>query len=101
MNGPPIACDLTKLGPEERRRERELLEWFRGATTAAAETADGWRFELPADAATLARLGELLALERHCCPFLTFRLEIVAGSPAALEISGPVGARELVAAEFR
>ncbi len=37
----PIVCELDRLGPEERERERELLRAFLAADLAAAETEAG------------------------------------------------------------
>jgi len=97
---PPVACDLGALGADERDRERELLARFRGSARAARRESDRVRYELPADAATLAAVGELLAYERRCCPFLAFRLTVDATDGAVLEVSGDETALDLVLAEF-
>jgi hypothetical protein len=96
----PIACDLSTFTPEERRREQELLAAFRTRYERAEERADGWRFLVPADAPALAALGELFALERRCCPFLTFRLEVEAGDLAVVDVVGAPEAKAVVASEF-
>jgi hypothetical protein len=95
----PIACDLGRLGEPERRRERELLARFRGFARAAARNGASIRYDLPTDAATLAAVGELLAYERLCCPFLGFELRVTAEA-AHLEISGSAAALDLVLEEF-
>ncbi len=96
----PIACDLGKLDAAERRRERELLAWFRALPAGARIGEGSIRYTIPANAATLAALGELLAYERVCCPFLEFRLEIGAGELADLTIHGSDVALDLVLEEF-
>lgn len=96
----PIACDLSRLTGDQRRREQELLGKLRARLVRESETDDGVWFSLAADPATLAELGELLALERLCCPFLTFRLEVTREESCRLHISGPVGARDFVLGEF-
>ena len=95
----PIACDLTKLSPEQREREQALLARFR-KTARSRSVGDNLEFSLPADPHTLAELGEFLGLERLCCPFLTFDLRIDAAGEARLTISAPQGAKEFITTEF-
>ncbi len=85
----PVACDLSSLTAEQQRREQALLAAFQAAGYAAAPTEGGYRFEVPAEPAILADLGELLALERLCCPFLRFELTVASGlGPVHLDVSG-------------
>jgi hypothetical protein len=96
----PVACNLACLSDAERRREQELLARFRRRLVRESETDDGVWFSLAAEPAELASLGELLGLERLCCPFLTFRLEVTRDEAARLHISGPPGAKALILTEF-
>lgn len=97
---PPVACDLGRLDDGDRRRERELLAWFRAAQLSARREVGAVRYALTADARTLAAVGELLGYERLCCPFLEFRLEVGRGKRARLTIAGGEAALDLVLAEF-
>lgn len=99
-NEQPIACDLTRLDETGRRREGELLRRFRGIFSDATWTGAGYRFAVPSDPATLAELGELLALERLCCPFLRWELSVTAEERAHLHVSGPGDAREFLEKTF-
>ncbi len=96
----PIACNLSRLNGDQRQRERELLAEFRKRWGKESETDDGVWFAAAAHPEELARLGELLGLERLCCPFLAFRLEVTCAESCRLHISGPSGAKELILAEF-
>jgi hypothetical protein len=96
----PIACDLSRLSAEQREREQELLGQFRKLLMPDSETEDGFWFTLSAAPAALADLGEFLGLERLCCPFLTFQLEITPAETCRLLISGPPGAKAFMASEF-
>jgi len=96
----PIACDLSRLNAGQRQREQELLRKFRTHWTLESETDDGVWLSLPADPAELAEVGELLGLERLCCPFLRFQLEVTRENRCRLSIAGPPGAREFVLMEF-
>ena len=96
----PIACNLSRLNGDQRKREQELLGRFRRQWTKEAETDDGVWFSAAAHPEELASLGELLGLERLCCPFLTFRLEVTREESCRLFISGPSGSKDLILAEF-
>lgn len=96
----PIACDLGALTPEERTREQTLLASFQALCGRAEETETGFRLELPASE-PLSRLGEFLALERLCCPFLNFDLSVAAGQgPVTLHIHGAPGVKPFLRSVF-
>jgi hypothetical protein len=93
----PISCDLSKLDDAARQREQQLLAEFVGMARRAEieETESGFRFATPTDPQTLARLGEFIALERLCCPFLDFSLE-VSQRGAMLHVHGPAAAKAFI-----
>jgi hypothetical protein len=50
---------------------------------------------------SLAIVATFIDLERRCCAFLRFRLTVEpGGGPIWLELTGPPGTRELLAAEL-
>jgi hypothetical protein len=94
----PVACTLSERELAERRaglltelrRQREEVRWL----------PDGAAFRYPSGSAVLGSLFEFLRLESQCCPFLRFRLTIEpGGGPFWLELTGPAGTREFLAAE--
>jgi protein-tyrosine-phosphatase len=99
-DGVPFACDLTRLSALQREREKSLLAQFRALALRAEESETGWRFFVPATQEALGAVGELLALERLCCPFLRFALEVGPGELAAVHIHGHEGVKAFVAAEL-
>ena len=96
-----IACALDRLDVDSRRREGELLDWFRESVRDGEWAGTEYRFTFASDADSLARIGELLGYERLCCPFLRFRLEVDREASAVLSMSGPQGVREFIDATFR
>jgi hypothetical protein len=97
----PVACVLGALTPDQQRRERQLLDLARSSVTGSAATATGYRLDFADGQALLAALGELIALERRCCPFLAFELRSEAElGEVSLHISGRPGVREFVAETF-
>jgi hypothetical protein len=94
----PIACDLTQLTPVQRQREQALLQSMRTQLTAGVETEKGYRFVVTVEPDSLAAIGEFIALERRCCPFLQFELAAPApGAAASLHIFGGTGVKEFLA----
>jgi hypothetical protein len=97
----PIACVLGALAPDEQERERVLLARLRSAVTRSEKTAGGYRLHFAHGEALLAAIGELIALERRCCPFLAFELRSEPeGGPVTLDVGGRPGARDFVRATF-
>jgi hypothetical protein len=97
----PVACDLGALSPEERAREAELLTEMKAVLGEPEETEKGFLFAVPQDPALVGRLGELLALERLCCPFLGFDLAVPAGrGRVTLHIHGDPAARSFIRSVF-
>jgi hypothetical protein len=97
----PIACDLNALTPAERARRRTLVDALAPAIVGRTEIDYG--FELRVDPARLElpALAEWIALERRCCPFLHFRLELAAGDgPVTVALSGAEGVKDFLRAEM-
>jgi hypothetical protein len=95
----PIVCELNALTPEERERRRVALGNIARMIIGRDELADG--FELRFDAQLdLAALGAWIALERRCCPFLHFRLDIGPGNRTRLSLTGGPGVKEFLRIEM-
>lgn len=96
-----LAHAFDTLAPHELRRERALLDLLKASTVGHAETADGYALHIAGPAPTLAQLGDLIALERRCCPFLGFDLRCPPEEDEfALRVWGPPGAKPLIRATF-
>ncbi len=97
-SGPqPIVCDLGALSSEERAREQTLLASFKMVCGRPEETEVGFRLVLPAGSEPMSQLGEFIALERLCCPFLNFDLTAAAGrGPVTLHIHGGPGVKPFI-----
>ena len=97
----PVACDLKALTAAERERRRTLVGALAQAIVACAELDHG--FELRVDSAklNLPALAEWIALERRCCPFLNFTIELAAGDgPVTVALSGGDGVKDFLRAEM-
>ena len=95
----PIVCTLT---PETARTRRAaLLPGLALRASQREETADGYRFVFPASTEMLRAITEVIDAERQCCRWLNIRLEVRPDLDGfVLDLSGPAGAREFLAALF-
>ena len=93
----PIACTLSPDALETRRRG--LLSELLQRAQSREFTADGLRVVFAADGETLAQIAQVVNAERLCCRFLRFAITVEPdGGPISLELSGPTGSREFIAA---
>ncbi len=96
----PFTCDLTAIAPAERAAHRELIHPL-GSETAEEirRLPDGVAFRFAADAYDM--VVWFVAVERLCCPFLAFTLEITAERGGLeLRLTGPEGVTEFLEAEL-
>lgn len=97
---PPIPCRLTTLDAAGRARQKELLGRVRGKVLRTLERDDGFELQLKADRATFVEVAEWVGLERLCCPFENFAIEWRGDDTVWVRVTGPDGAKEVLAAEM-
>ncbi len=96
-----LACSLEAIPHAGRARYHELVAHLRTAFRARTELADGYTFRLDEQSVVLTQIAEWISMERLCCPFLTFHLEITGGTPDChLTLTGPPGVKTILDAEF-
>ncbi|SRR5712692_7629210 len=100
-NESPIACNFTALSTEQRAHRQALAQHMHAATQEICELPDGYAFRFPADPALCLRVAEFMTLERRCCPFFTFALELQhEGGPMWLRLTGRYGVKQFLQAEL-
>lgn len=98
----PIACNLAAFTAPQRVHHAELLRRLGAKVLEMRELADGYAYRLAPEAGTFAELAEWIGLERACCPFLRFTIEVEpGGGPLWLRLTGGSGVKEFVAETFR
>jgi hypothetical protein len=98
----PIACNLNALDREQRRRYQSLTAQLRAAVQETRELPDGYSFRLPSDEEMIQRTAEWITLERRCCPFIAFELEVGReGGPLWLSLTGREGVKPFLKMELR
>ncbi|HEY6402659.1 MAG TPA: hypothetical protein VI479_14680 [Blastocatellia bacterium] len=97
----PIACNMSALDREQRRRHQSLTKQLRAATQETRERPEGYSFRLPSDETTIQRAVEWITLERRCCPFIAFGIEVGReGGPLWLSLTGREGVKPFLKMEF-
>ncbi len=95
----PVACDLLSLDDTERVRRAELAARLREVAREPHTLSNGLAMTVPGMAMPRALVEELMALERRCCPFLTFAAQ-PSGEDVVLEITGGADAQSFLRAQF-
>jgi len=94
----PIACDLGALTPDERRRRAELAGELRAQTQRIRALKDGFALCLRPDPEVCRTALEFALLERRCCAFLDFTLDLEAeGGSVRLSLRGREGVKAFLA----
>jgi hypothetical protein len=97
-----IACDPEGITPDQRDRwVHEVVPKLYGAVQEIRELPDGWAWRLPNDPEILLLAAEDLNIERLCCPFVRYSLEIEPDSgPFWLRMTGRDGVKEFLRMAF-
>jgi hypothetical protein len=76
MNENPIGCDLTAIPAEQRAQHEAITKQLFAAVQEIRELPDGYAFRLLEEPGMLIKTAEFVKLERLCCPFFGFALEV-------------------------
>lgn len=97
--GTPYACDMTALTKKEREAHQKTSRKLFESVQKMEELAGGYAFRLPPEALTTT--AEWVSLERKCCPFFSFEIEVTrAAGPLWLRITGAEGIKPFIRAEL-
>jgi hypothetical protein len=97
----PIACDMSVLSLEERERHLTTSRELFSSLQAFQELSDGYEFRLSTDPNTIVKVAEFISLEKLCCPFLNFAMEVEAeGGPVWLRLTGREGVKDFIREEI-
>ena len=98
---PPLACDPASLDAAQRQRRQVLVARLRAVVQEIRELPAGYAFQFPAETSCILELADWMSLERLCCPFLDFELQLGAGQASLwLRVTGRDGVKEFLQAEL-
>lgn len=96
----PLACNMSAI--EKDRREQHIAagrDVFQAATEIR-ELPDDYAFRLPREPDVIVKTAEFISLEKLCCPFLAFVMEVEAESgPVWLRLMGREGVKAFIREE--
>jgi hypothetical protein len=96
----PIACDMSAIEPGLRAAHIATGGRVFRAAVEIRELPNGYAFRLTGDAEMLSKIAEFIALERLCCPFLGFALEVEPeGGLVWLRLTGREGVKAFIREE--
>lgn len=95
-NAPPLACRISALSADQRRRHAEISRTMASELKEVRELEEGYALRFAPETSSILMLSEFISLERRCCPFFHFVLEVGNDEkPLWLKITG-AGVKELL-----
>ncbi|MBM3182388.1 MAG: hypothetical protein FJZ86_18895 [Chloroflexi bacterium] len=100
-NNDLFACIVNAIPPEEREPHFELTRRLFQASLRVVEIENGFTFLFSNQTDTLFKLFEFIRLERLCCPFLGFTVDIRPNSDQVwLSLTGEEGIKLFIKSEI-
>ncbi len=97
----PFACDMTAIATDQRGAHLATIDKLFRAVESLHELPNGYAFRLPNESAVLLTTAQFIALERLCCPFFGFAIEVEReGGAVWLSLTGPEGVKPFILAEI-
>ena len=96
----PIACDMTVLSPVQRERHLATSRELFSTLKQVRELSNGYEFRVDGPNVIL-QAAEFVSLEKLCCPFLNFEIEVEAENGSVwLKLTGREGVKAFVREEI-
>ena len=96
----PIACDMSVLSPAQREAHLKTSRALFSTIKQIEELPDGYGFRL-AGPDVIVQTAEFIELEKLCCPFLNFALEVEAENGSVwLRLTGREGVKAFIREEI-
>jgi hypothetical protein len=96
-----LACNRKALTHDAWQRHDDLTRTLFSAVAERRELDDGYAFRLDSSKVSVAGLGEWIANEHRCCPFLRFRMDVNETGGVWLTLSGGHGVKAFIEAALR
>ena len=97
----PFACRMDAIESDKRERHIATARQVFQVVKSIRELSNGYAFHLPNDSETMRMVAEFISLERLCCPFFGFTLEIEPeGGSVWLQLTGRDGVKPFIRAEI-
>jgi hypothetical protein len=98
---PAFACNMDALTLTERMRHVANTAHLMKTLRAVREDANGYSFQFANETQVIRKIAEFVSLERLCCPFFDFTLQVKAeDASVSLQIAGAQGIKDFIRTEF-
>ncbi|HZS45032.1 MAG TPA: hypothetical protein VFC63_08025, partial [Blastocatellia bacterium] len=96
----PIACNIKALTSDQRNHLREIGGHLRTEVKDVHDLPFGFAYRF--EPANLVEVAEFVSMERLCCPFIDFEVEVESeGGPLWLRATGRDGVKVYLKEELR
>lgn len=100
-SGSPLACVMDAIEPDKRQQHLATAQSLFNSISAIRELPNGYAFRLDNESSVLLKVAEFISLERLCCPFFGFTLEVEPeGGAVWLWLTGREGVKPFIRAEI-
>lgn len=97
----PFACQMDAIKSEQRPQHLATANQLFRAVKSIRELPNGYAFQLPNESDVLRMVAEFISLERLCCPFFGFKLEVEQeGGAVWLQLMGREGVKPFIQSEI-
>ncbi len=97
----PFACSMSAIAADQREAHRHSVEELFKKVQSVDELPNGYSFRLPNEPNVVLAAAHFIELERLCCPFFGFRLEVEReGGGLTLSLTGREGVKPFTKAEI-
>lgn len=97
----PFACVMDAIQPGKRESHLSTARFLFSSVVEVCELRDGFAFRLAERPNLLQKLGEFIELEKLCCPFFGFTVEVEPeGGAVWLKLTGREGVKPFIQAEI-
>ena len=92
---------MDAIDPGKRESHLDTARYLFSHVNEIREIPDGYAFRLSNDSDVLLGLAAFINLERLCCPFFGFNIEVEPeGGPVWLKLTGREGVKPFIRAEI-
>ena len=97
----PFACIMDAIEPEKRPKHIANAKHLFHSIKEFRELPNGYAFRLPGDSEMVLKIAEFISLEKLCCPFFGFIVEVESeGGDAWLHLTGREGVKPFIQTEI-
>jgi hypothetical protein len=97
----PFACDMTAIAPDQRGSHLAVIETLFRSVETVRELPNGYAFRLPNESDIVLAVGQFIMMERLCCPFFGFSVDVEPeGGALWLSLTGRDGVKPFIMAEI-